>query len=72
MRAARKLSGAFVMAGLVAAALVLNVAPASAQSKAPHNGEWKACVYILGALVNMEEGSTGRLVLEGLYNKYCM
>jgi hypothetical protein len=71
MRAVRKLTGAFVMAALVAAALVANPAPAYADRGGPHSGEWKACTWILQAAMNMEEGSNGRYVLMSLYNAYC-
>jgi hypothetical protein len=72
MRAVRKLTGAFVMAGFVAAALAVSVTPAAAEAGGPHSGEWKACTWIKQTRDNMDPANPGRLVLDLLFSSYCM
>jgi hypothetical protein len=59
------------MAGLVAAALIVSVAPASAEPSGLHGGQWKACSFILSAAQNSEPGSVQQTVLMDIYHSFC-
>ena len=72
MRKVKKLSGALVMAGMVASALVVSVAPASAEP----NGVMpdlsiKACSAIMSAASSAPDGSVQEAVLRGIFDRFC-
>ena len=72
MRTVKKLTGALVMAGMVAGALVVSATPAAAEP----NGVMpdfsiKACSAIMSAASSAPDGSVQEAVLLGIFNKFC-
>ena len=72
MRTVKKLTGALVMAGMVAGALVVSATPAAAEP----NGVMpdlsvKACSAIYTAWSTAPEGSVQKAVLEGIKIRFC-
>jgi hypothetical protein len=72
MRTIKKLTGAVMMAGMVAGALVVSVAPASAEP----NGVMpdlsvKACSAIMSAASSAPDGSVQEAVLLGIFDRFC-
>ena len=70
MRTVKKLTGALVMAGMVAGALVVSVVPAAAEPSGLHGGQWKACSYIKTAADNAPNEDV-KAVLYSIFNAFC-
>jgi hypothetical protein len=70
MRAARKLSGAFIMAGLVAAGLVISVQPAAAEPMGSYKGQTMFCSAIRTAASSVPS-ATASDILWALYEANC-
>jgi hypothetical protein len=72
MRTVKKLTGALVMAGMVAGALVVSATPASAEpSGMMPDMSIKACSAIMSAASSAPDGSVQEAVLLGIFYKFC-
>jgi hypothetical protein len=69
----RQLTGALVIAGMVAGALVVSVAPAAAEPSAPHEGSLKACSAIRTAASTLEMSNRPAAdILWAIYARFCV
>ena len=71
MRAVRKLTGALVMAGMVAGVLAVSVAPAAAEPMGSYKGQTMFCSAIRTAASSVPS-ATAEAILWALYEAKCM
>ena len=71
MRAVRKLTGALVMAGMVAGVLAVSVTPAAAETMGTYNGQTMFCSAIRTAASSVPS-ATAEAILWALYNARCL